>query len=84
MTPPLPTPQQALQQWEPHPDGVAKLIGKIKPKSYPGALCAGKHPLFDSGRLEGETLEDYRQRAEYVRNHCARCPVVRCPARRVR
>lgn len=79
----LPTPQQVQASWEPHLDSVTKLLGRIQPEKYPGALCTGKAPRFDWTRLEGESVTEFRERKQFIRLHCQRCPVVDCPARRV-
>lgn len=78
---PLPTPKQVTTQWNPNLDNVTKLLSRIKPRPYPGALCAGKAPHFDRGRHDGETLEEFRERKQYIRFHCQRCPVEHCPKR---
>ena len=77
--PPLPTPEEVRNQWDPGIDSVTNLIARIRPRRFDGALCAGKAPLFDLKKFTDETDAEYRDRKTYIRHHCHACPVVNCP-----
>ncbi|WP_099299133.1 hypothetical protein [Corynebacterium dentalis] len=80
--PPLPSPHQVRDQWDLSLDNVTRLIARIRPQRFDGALCAGKAPLFDLEKTTTETDTEYQDRLTYIHHHCHACPIPSCKERK--